>query len=156
MPRPISLIKSVEWYNGLMNISIPRCKTKGQILYYGFKVTEDWLINHTITHRDTYDIPFSEFNLINLYHSRSVLRRQTGIKQLSLEQILPENPPVLPPKGMKLIHPPSYGRTMVAVCSSLKNSFRNRPSQAQVDHLKQILGAEEDPKWYIDDGPDVD
>jgi hypothetical protein len=43
---------------------------------------------------------------------------------------------------------------MVAVCSSLKNSFRNRPSQAQVDHLKQILGAEEDPKWYIDDGPD--
>ena len=38
-------------------------------------------------------------------------------------------------------------------------SFRKRPSQAQMDHLKQILGVEViegDPKWFVRDPEEYD
>lgn len=135
-----------------MELTIPHYETMGRIMFYGFKTTEDWLIDYAITHRATYGIRVTEFGILNLQNALYILQRQTGINQLRLKSVLPENTPIPPPlEGNRRIGPlPEPGLPIVAVCSSRSTSFHKRPSQAQVDHLKQILGGEE-PKWWIKD-----
>ena len=86
--------------------------------------------------------------LFNLGYAVSVLQRQTGITQLDAEPILLEGDDISIPSPDNRDAISDKERTILAVCSNLRKSFRNRPSQAQMDHLKQILGTEEDPKWW--------
>ena len=88
--------------------------------------------------------------ILNLDYALNILKRQTGINQLRPKTVLPENAPIPPaPRGNRRIGPlPEAGPPIVAVCSTLGSSFHNRPSQAQVDHLKKILGGDE-AKWWI-------
>ncbi|KIJ93317.1 hypothetical protein K443DRAFT_402849 [Laccaria amethystina LaAM-08-1] len=118
-----------------MELALPNWPARGRIMFYGFRTTENWLIDYAITHRATHGI-----------------HRQTGIYQLRLKTVLPENTPVPPaPQENRRIGPlPEAGPPIVAVCSTIGSSFHKRPSQAQVDHLKKILGGGE-PKWWIND-----
>ena len=119
-------------------------------MFYGFRTTENWLVDYAITHRATYGIRVTEPRILNIHYALNILQRQTGVNQLRLKTVLPENTPIPPaPQGNRRIGPlPEAGPPIVAVCSSLGSSFHKRPSQAQVDHLKEILGGDE-PKWWI-------
>ena len=116
-------LESESKSSSLMNLTIlviPHYK-KGQVLYYGFRITEEWLIKHGITHGAAYNFPDYESHVMNVYYTRLILQQQTGIKQLAFEFVLPEKPPILPPKGLKLKHPLAYGRVILAVCTNLRN-----------------------------------
>ena len=71
-----------------------------------------------------------------------------SITQLNAEPILLEGDDISIPSPDNRDAILDKERTILAVCSNLRKSFRNRPSQGQMDHLKQILGTEEDPKWW--------
>ena len=77
-----------------MNLTIPVIPhyKKGQVLYYGFRITEEWLIKHGITHGAAYNFPDYESHVMNVYYARLILQQQTGIKQLAFEFVLPEKP----------------------------------------------------------------
>ena len=115
-------------------------------MHFGFKTHEGWLVNYGKTHGEAYGFPASTaHDLFNFDYAVSILQRQTGISQLNAELILleAEDTSIPPPKEYE------PEGTIVAVCSNLRDSFRNRPSQAQMDHLKQILGTKEEPKWWM-------
>ena len=79
-----------------MNLTIPVIPhyKKGQVLCYGFRITEEWLIKHGITHGAAYNFPDYESHVMNVYYTRLILQQPTGIKQLAFEFVLPEKPPI--------------------------------------------------------------
>ena len=104
------------------------------------------MAKHTVSEASSYGFPASTaHDLFNFDYAVSILQRQTGISQLNAELILleAEDTSIPPPKDYE------PEGTIVAVCSNLRDSFRNRPSQAQMDNLKQILGTKEEPKWWM-------
>ena len=121
-----------------MNINLPRSK---RIMCYGIETSKDWLVNYVKTHRDAYDIPICTSSVFNIQYAIDILQIQTGIQQLTTRL------------GYAIGDIPANEVPILAICTNLKSSFRNRPSQAQVDHLKQILGAGE-PKWWLLDPDD--
>ena len=114
-------------------------------MYYGFETDEQWLVNHAKTHRKAYRLPITNSSVFNIINAVTILQKQTGIKQLTAE----------PAYAIEDHDIPENGTPIVAVCSNLKSSFRNRPSQSQVDHLKEIMGAGE-PKWWLLDPALID
>ena len=81
-----------------MELAIPNCATRGRIMFYGFRTTEDWLIDYAITHRATYGIRVTESRILNLHYALNILQRQTGINQLRVKTVLPENTPTCSPR----------------------------------------------------------
>jgi hypothetical protein len=129
---------------------------QNQLMFYGIRTTENWLINYAITHGDAFGIPAIDLEdkIFKLHYATRILQEQTGIDQLefrSVDAARHKNTPAPDLEGNQKIGPFSKkkaGLTIVAVCSNLRTSFRKRPSQAKIDHLKEILGGE--PKWWID------
>ena len=135
-----------------MELAILNWPTRDRIMFYGFRTTEDWLIDYAITHRAAYGVHVTESPIMNLRYALNILHRQTGIYQLRLKTVLPENKPVPPaPQANQRIGPlPEAEPPIVVVCSTFGSSFHKRPSQVKVDHLKKILDGGE-PQWWIND-----
>jgi hypothetical protein len=128
-----------------MDLIIPKSNTDGRRLYFGFKVTESWLIEYAKEEFRKYDpanMPISK--LLLLYEATLQLQHNSGVRKVRLKPVLPlpTSTPVHLPD-----HLPKDGSCIIAICSSGPNWFRRRLTQAQADALKGIVGGEE-PCWW--------
>jgi len=137
-----------------MQLAIPQINTHGRSMYYGFETTGEWLIEYTKSEfkKRGYapNPPRTDFQ--HLVDSRLLLQAHSGVRSIRVKSVFPQGATILPrPKDNRQIFPlQESGGTIVAICSSSPNWFAKRPSQAQVDMLKSIMGGQE-PKWWVSD-----
>lgn len=134
-----------------MQLTIPQIETNGRRMFYGIETTEEWLIEYTKTYRRDQGLPISMSGLLNLSDALLLLQRHSGVNTLRIKSVLPENAPIPPArKGTQQTLPlPQCGKPIISICSSGHRSFQKRPTHAQVDTLKQIMGGN-DPKWWVE------
>jgi hypothetical protein len=137
-----------------MHLAIPQIISHGRRIYFGFETTEEWLIEYSKSEfrKRGYAPNPPPSDLFHMSESLQLLQEHSGIHPVRVKSVFPQGariPP--PPKDNRQTLPlrESSG-TIVTICSSSPKWFANRPSQAKVDVLKQIMGGEE-PKWWISD-----
>ena len=135
-----------------MQLSIPQRETNGRRLFYGIETSEAWLIEYTKTHRKSHGLSVSMSVILNLSEALQLLQRHSGVHTLRIKTVLPENSPIPPARkdAQQSLPRLKCGKPIISLCSSDSRSFQKRPSQVQVDTLKQIMGGKE-PKWWVDD-----
>jgi len=102
-------------------------------MFFGFDTTRQWR-----------GWPVSTSVLLNLNEAQILLRQHSGAHMLRIKT---EN--ALIPPSRKSTPLPEGGGPIITVCSSESRSFRKRPTEQQINALKQIMGKE--PKWWVDD-----
>lgn len=123
-------------------------------MYYGFETTGAWLIEYAKTEFKNRgyipDPPHS--NLQHTLDSLLLLQEHSGVCSIKIQSVFAQGAPIPPrPKDNRQTFPlQESGGTIVAICSSSPKWFAKRPSQAQVDTLKSIMGGQE-PKWWVSD-----
>jgi hypothetical protein len=137
-----------------MQLTIPQIDTNGRRLLYGIETTKEWLSNYLEKYRNDYAYQEDLSAMFQLYHAMGLLKLHTKIRNLDLQNVLPESTPIPPhPKGTLPTSPlPEGNKLVVVICSFYPESFDRRPSQARVDVLKKIMDGKE-PKWWLDDEP---
>jgi hypothetical protein len=120
---------------------------KGRVCFYGYDVLQDWLVNYA---KDNIKTDDTDDEITLLYTGVRIMRALTGIKTLGMETALVD--PTVPDDTV--IH--GYGTEermvpIISICTTERESYQRRPSQAQVDQLSQILGKR--PRWWIDYEP---
>ncbi|KAF8800410.1 hypothetical protein BYT27DRAFT_7263049 [Phlegmacium glaucopus] len=129
-------------------ILIPHTNTYGRCMYYGFDVTEEWLIAYAKVEngrRGCYpDPPLSNFDQI--FICLPLLSSGTGIRTLRYKPVFDQGAPI-PPKSTRQTLPLPIVTHIIAICSSHPKWFQKRPTQQQFDKLKQIMGKE--PQWWV-------
>ena len=123
-------------------------------MYFGFETTEEWLIEYAKAdfRQRGYNPTPPPSVLFLIAQSLQLLQDHSGIRRMRAKSVFPQSaiiPP--PPKDNRQTHPlRESGGTVIAICSSSPQWFSNRPSQAQVDVLRRIMGGKE-PKWWVSD-----
>ncbi|KAF8896750.1 hypothetical protein CPB84DRAFT_1963073 [Gymnopilus junonius] len=121
-------------------------ESRDRRIFYGFDVSMPWLVEFCEKHADSiknynpnwYPTTKAEFAL-------KVLKFLSGVRNLKPVNVLCKvnEPDVrLGEKGYSMC---------VAVCSSKKSSWDRRPSTAQFERLKGLMGKE--PDWFVDVNP---
>jgi hypothetical protein len=136
-----------------MRLSIPQIDTQGRCMYYGFDVTEEWMIEYAKAEygRVEYnpDPPPSDFDLLTVCFP--MLSNSSGIRTLKYKSVYDQGAHIPPRTNQQTLPLPKPGVHIIAICSSLPGWFERRPHQAQVDKLKEIMGGKE-PKWWVAKG----
>ena len=121
---------------------------KGRVCFYGYDVLQDWLVNYAKANMKNYNVD-GEMGL--LCTGVRIMKARTGIKTLGMETALVD--PTVP--GDTVIGYSEEERSgmvpIISICTTERESYKRRPSQAQVDQLSQILGKQ--PRWWIDYDP---
>ena len=137
-----------------MQLSIPQIQTNGRRLYYGIETTEKWLMEYTKAdfRRRSYIPEHPPSALLLMSESLLLLQKHSGVRPLRVKSVLPQGAPIPPRrKGNRQTLPlPDPGEPIVAICSSHPKWFGKRPSQAQVEVLKRLMGGKE-PRWWVSD-----
>jgi hypothetical protein len=112
-------------------------------MYLGIETTEEWLVEYA--KKCGYN-PTQPSTLAFLGKAMVLLEVNSGIMPKSaFAQSLTR----IPPPITKVTYPlRKVDAIIVAICSDSPKSFARRPSQEQVDVLKQIMGRE--PMWWVD------
>ncbi|TFY79381.1 hypothetical protein EWM64_g4631 [Hericium alpestre] len=117
-------------------------KTIHRFYWYGYNVGHDWLMEYARKHlgpeRSAKVRPIQQ-----LSYARNRLRRKTGIRTLALsiarrDETTPPNPALTVMGNICIL----------SIFTAGGSSYRNRPTQAQVDQLTKILGCQ--PRWWVD------
>jgi hypothetical protein len=137
-----------------MQLTIPQWITHGRRMYFGFETTEEWLMEYAQMHfrnRGGVQNP-PPSDLLLMTGSLQLLEEHSGIHPIRVKSVYPQGAHIPPPPKDNLQTLPlrESGGTIVAICSSSPKWFPKRPSQTQVDALKQIMGGTE-PKWWVSD-----
>jgi hypothetical protein len=137
-----------------IQLTIPQLITHGRRMYFGFETTEKWLIEYAKTEfrKRGYTPNPPPSDLLYMSESLQLLQDHSGIHHVRVKSVFPQGTRIPPrPKDNRQTFPlRKSGGTIVAICSSSSSWFPKRPSQAQVDVLKQIMGGKE-PKWWVSD-----
>ena len=120
---------------------------KGRVCFYGYDVSQDWLVAYAKKNTKTND---ADHRITLLSNGLLIMRALTGIKTLEMETALvdptaPDDTAILRDEDEEQMVP------IISICSNERESYQRRPSQAQVDQLSQILGKQ--PRWWIDYDP---
>ncbi|KAF8800411.1 hypothetical protein BYT27DRAFT_7245710 [Phlegmacium glaucopus] len=130
-----------------MQLALPQTNTHGRSMYYGFEVTDEWLIAYAKAEserRGYYpDPPHNDYDQI--YMCLPLLSSSTRIRKLTYKAVFEQGAPILPKRRQTF--PLPKVTQIVAICSPRPNWFQKRPSQRQFDELKQIMGNE--PQWWV-------
>ncbi|KAF8805221.1 hypothetical protein BYT27DRAFT_7169384 [Phlegmacium glaucopus] len=118
---------------------------KGRICFYGYDISQDWLINYAKTHIRNHARVHYDWALTS--KAVDVLIAQTRIRTLDMETAL-VNPTAPGDTIIPGSRPEEPMVPILAICSNDPESYQRRPSQAQVDQLSHILGRQ--PRWWID------
>ena len=114
-------------------------------MFYGFATDEDSLCKYgkNVCVDDDPRFDFLTYATIALHH----LTHTTGIKSLAFQVVFfPRNPP--PGTTFDVATSGAKVTLIISICSSVPRSFQRRPTQAAVDHLKQLLGGTQ-PIWWV-------
>jgi hypothetical protein len=120
-------------------------ETNGQVCFYGFAMTMEWLVDYAKAHWNNAD-RYGDFARVSAMIK--LLRRGSHIKALQFKAALID--PTVPP-GTVLKPGHQSGEFMVllvAICSNEAPSYKKRPSQAEVDLLLEMMGGKQ-PRWLI-------
>src|SRR5271155_2014939 len=125
---------------------MPQIITYGRHMYFGIETTEDWLVEYS--KKCGYNPVPPPSDILFVSQSMALLRANSGIHHLRPISVFAQGTHILP-RPIKITHPlRECDGVIVAICSDGPTSFAKRPSQAQVDGLKQIMGGKK-PKWWV-------
>ena len=129
-------------------LTIPHLITHGRRMYFGIKITEEWLVEYA--KKCGYDPDPRPSKSLFMTRGLAGLRKNSGIRTILPKTVFAQGTRI-PPQPTKVTYPLRECEAhIIAICSDGETWFANRPSQAQVDGLKQIMGAE--PMWWVEDG----
>jgi hypothetical protein len=135
-------------------LTIPQLITYGRRIYFGIETTEEWLVQYAKDCGFNPARPTSQIEFLG--QGLAWLQAKSGIRSIKPKNVFAQSTRI-PPQPTKVTQPTEvtyplseYPVPIVAICSAGERSFANRPSQAQVDRLKQIMGGE--PMWWVEDG----
>lgn len=136
----------------LIELTIPQINTYGRRMYYGFEINKEWVASYS--QRECRKRGYSPGSppaiLFDLTVSLRILLEDTGIRKILIKTVYGQGELILPPDAPISWPLPPSGPQIFAICSSRSAWFEKRPTQAQVDKMKQIIGKE--PKWWVYQG----
>ncbi|KAF8148932.1 hypothetical protein B0H34DRAFT_203078 [Crassisporium funariophilum] len=116
-------------------------------LFYGFEVSYDWLVEYCEknAHRIiSYDPTHT--SIAKMFLATELLIASSKVKNLTIEGVFCRLSQPSLQLGGRDDHVP-----LVSVCSSMKSSYDQRPTRAQLKKLQAIL--QRDPDWFVDVDP---
>jgi hypothetical protein len=130
-----------------MKLALPtHFETHGRVCFYGFDVTREWLIDYARTHwkdAEKFDDSAKVSTAIKF------LRRHSRIKSLVYESALVDSTAPVGTANRPGHRPGEFMVPLLSIFSDERSSYKRRPTQAEVDHLSQIMGGKQ-PRWWID------
>ncbi|KAF9459175.1 hypothetical protein BDZ94DRAFT_1268964 [Collybia nuda] len=139
--------------NSLMDLPVPNWITPKRVLYYGFNITESWLLKYTETHwKENYptcDIKESN-RLYRVFAGLCMIRRASGFRRIALKSARP-NDRAIAEDTFVMNAEPERIVPVLSMCSTFERSYYNRPTKEQFDRLVEIVGKE--PEWWIQHKP---
>ncbi|KAF9459182.1 hypothetical protein BDZ94DRAFT_1312640 [Collybia nuda] len=136
-------------HNPLMDLPVPNWVTPKRVLYYGFNITESWLLKYTETHWNQYfsDTDIEEFDDTDrVFYGMWIIQQTSGFSRVTLRSARP-NDGAIAEDTFVLDTKPERIVPVLSMCSTLKRSYYNRPTKEQFDRLVEIVGKE--PEWWI-------
>jgi hypothetical protein len=125
-------------------LTIPQINTYGRPMFFGIETTEEWLVEYA--KKGGFDPEDPPSTWVYLSAAWGMLCANSGLRLIP-QSAFAQNQPI-PPRNTPVTYPlPKYGAHIVAICSNGPRAFPRRPSQAQVDRLRQIMGR--DPMWWV-------
>ncbi|KAF9459181.1 hypothetical protein BDZ94DRAFT_1057067 [Collybia nuda] len=134
--------------NSLMDLPVPNWITPKRVLYYGFNITENWLLKFTETHWEEHfcgDIEESD-DADRMVCGLWIIRRASGFRRIALKSARP-NDRAIAEDTFVMNAEPEIIVPILSMCSTLERSYYKRPTKEQFDRLVEIIGKE--PEWWI-------
>ncbi|KAF8058188.1 hypothetical protein FPV67DRAFT_1524136 [Lyophyllum atratum] len=134
-----------------IHLPVPRRTpaAKNHHILYGFAVSDEWLVNYCDqnAHRViNYDPELSSGSKV--YLALKLLRLYSRYKALRVVNVICN---ARDPSLELQRTAPGGSVPLLSVCSSMRSSYKGRPSQAQMDVLRSII--QQEPDWYVDVNP---
>ena len=132
-----------------MELTIPKINTYGRRLYYGFHITEEWAMNYgrRESRKRGLDPGPAPTIVFDVTISLKMLKENSGIRKLTYREVFDQGEPITPPVTQPIFPTPESRTQILVICSSRRRWFEGRPTQAQVDKLRHIMGRE--PMWWV-------
>jgi hypothetical protein len=132
-----------------IQVALPNLSTDGRACFYGYDVGIDWLIEYGAANWIWTPVEKVFSNDISMASgAMKLLRLYSGIKHLKFKSALKDH--TVPSDAVTVPGHRGIGDHQVPLISIFNDrgsSFRNRPSQQQVDRLSEILGKQ--PRWWV-------
>ncbi|RDB18548.1 hypothetical protein Hypma_000262 [Hypsizygus marmoreus] len=134
----------------LLTLPVPSIITPGKRLYYGFDVTEEWLLSYAKEHwRKFYPYGYGRADDGALATSGiRMLRVMSGVENLTFAMGMPNETSAEHGTETQGFGPERDMVTLLAVCSSRRASYDRRPTQEELERLEAVIGWP--ARWWID------
>ncbi|KAG5641353.1 hypothetical protein DXG03_005446 [Asterophora parasitica] len=116
-------------------------RVPGRRIFYGFAISDDWIT--TFHNQRCLPEQRDDSSPIKCIAVLDMLKAASGYRQIQVEEAvcrINEHPIVPSDDNSTVIH-------VITVCSALRSSYKQRPTQWQLNTLKNLI--QQEPEWFV-------